>query len=106
MASEIGKMDSHNLCFPAFISNCGLCVWPFRVSRLYVFYFVYKFNYSLHPDIATRDCYVRYLDDWFEYAAESAVSDGVGISGRRTSRQSLDNPAKNTKMAGAGLLVE
>ncbi|GAG13133.1 unnamed protein product [marine sediment metagenome] len=106
MASDMCKMDSYNFSIPAFISNCGFCVWPFGRSRFYIFYFVYELNYSLHPDITARGCYVRYLDDWFEYAAESTIIDGIGISGRRTSRQPLNNPARNTKMAGSGLLVE
>jgi len=88
--------------------------WPQRLAKwiliifvfLNVFLFFFKFNYSLLPNIAKCDCYVRYLDDWFEYAAESAVTNGAGMRSGFTSRQPLNNPAKNTKMAGAGLLVE
>jgi hypothetical protein len=106
MASDMCKMDSYNFSIPAFISNCGLCVRSFGRSRFNIFHFVYEFNYSLRPDITARDCNVRYLDDWFEYAAESSIIDGIGIRGRRTNRQPLNNSAKNTKMAGPGLLVE
>jgi len=106
MASDMCKMDSYNFSIPTFISNCGLCVWPFGCSRFYIFHFVYEFSYSLHPDITARGCYVCYLDDWFEYATESAITNGAGIRGRWTSRQPLDNPAENTKMAGSGLLIE
>ena len=80
-----------------FICSCVLIVSVVGfVHCAYNFYCFYRFYYKLCGYITLCDSSLCCFYNWFEYAAEPAISDGAGNSGKRPKRQPGKNPAKNT----------